>query len=384
MKKSELRHIIRKIIQEQVSTGTEVYSPEGCEKIDLYNYIMTSGNYPTYDGTTGSYPNFTNDQVVLYWCGRCSAAQNPENGSWSFVSQVQPPQDEPNCKCCPQFENIDWPGEPDTDIRFRDPNKDVGPPKPPRPDFPFKDPDKFTDDLPKPPRPDFPFKDPDKDVPFEPPIPSRPERPITPITLGDDGDEDDIINSGAWYCAGDYDPTLNEVDPSASSTDCAYIANYDNPQQLTSYNTLEQCIAASSCTGPINTDDDSGEPCWEDANGECVDCDNLFDAIEGYVGGPWGYGIDGGWGNDASDDGTWCTFCEKIFYHEDYGIGSDDPELGNLNDPAVFNSTAGQGIGWDGSTMAYCTCCPFMNEWLNPLEESVKARLQKLANIQKK
>ena len=90
MKKSKLRHIIRQIIQEQLSKGTEVYSPEGCEKFDLYGYIMNSGNYPTY-GDSVTYQNMSNDQVVSTWCMRCSDALNA-NGSFSFVSQVyQPP-----------------------------------------------------------------------------------------------------------------------------------------------------------------------------------------------------------------------------------------------------------------------------------------------------
>lgn len=350
MKKSELRHIVRKIIQEQLSTGTEVYSPEGCEKIDLYSYIMDSGNYPTYDGTTGSYPNFTNDQVVLTWCGRCSAAQN-KNGSYSFVMQTQPPQDEPNCKCCPQFENIDWPGEPeepDTDIPFRDPNKDV----------PFEPP--------KPPRPDFPFKDPDKDVPFEPPIPPRPERPITPITLGDDGgdsdDGKDIFSFGAFYCAGDYDPTLNEIDPSATSDDCVFIANYDNPQQLQPYDTLEQCIAASSCTGPTSTDDGGYE--WTNLQDEPIDCSEMENVMTGYY-------------------NTESMFCYKCF--QDVMIQSEDGSYYSASWEQLYNQ-------YNNTNLAYCTCCDGWGpqggigtgNFGQPLEESVKTRLQKLANIQKK
>tara|TARA_Y100001972_G_C7635841_1_gene319217 strand:+ start:96 stop:1307 length:1212 start_codon:yes stop_codon:yes gene_type:complete len=401
MKKSQLRKLIKEIIREQLSTGTEIYSTEGCEKVNLYNYIMTSGNYPTYDGTTGSYPNFTNDQVVLFWCGRCQAAQN-ENGSYSFVMQVQPPQDEPNCKCCPQFENIDWPGEPeepDTDIPFRDPNKDVPfkPPKPPRPDFPFKDPDKFIDDQPEPPRPDFPFKDPLKfmDDQPEPPIPPRPERPITPITLGDDSDDFDFdinMNYGAWYCAGD---ALLEVDPSVTSTDCAYIANYDNPNNITGYPNLQSCIAASTCTGPAIDEVDDDQFTWTNEEGEvisctsdegsntvndefCNECVDAFDAAENII----------------------VSFAKTSIQFDGFGVGSFEgepiPSLPSWTWQGIynlFNGTNQSGI----YNSAYCTCC---DNWQAAvvdligdiqadildsisLEESVKARLQKLAGIRK-
>ena len=238
MKKSELKHIIRQIIQEQKSKGTEVYSPEGCEKFDLYGYIMNSGNYPTY-GDSVTYQNMSNDQLISIWCGRCSDTLNT-NGSYSFVSQVyQPPRDEPNCKCCPQFEDLDWPGEPeepDTDKPFKD--KDVRPPKPPRP-----------------PLTDKPFKD--KDV-----------RPSSPPEL-------DISTGtiGRWYCTGDIGDYLLEIDPNVGSTDCVYIADYDNPYNIIGYSTLDSCIASSACTGPTpgeDTDIDDFE--WFGPDGEDIEC----------------------------------------------------------------------------------------------------------------
>ena len=359
MKKSQLRHIIRQIIQEQKSKSTEVYSPEGCEKFDLYGYIMNSGNYPTYNSIT--YQNMSNDQVVSVWCGRCQDALNA-NGSFSFVSQIyQPPRDEPNCKCCPQYQNIDWPGEPD-----------------PRPDLPFKDPNRDVDVNVRPPKP---------------PKPPRPERPITPITLGDESDDFDInMNYGAWYCAGD---ALLEVDPSVTSTDCAYIANYDNPNNLTGYSSLQSCIAASTCTGPTDEVDDD-QFTWTNEDGEvisctsdegsntvndefCNECVDVFEASENLI----------------------ITFAKGSIQFDGFGVGSFEgepiPSLPSWTWQGVynlFNGTNQSGL----YNSAYCTCC---NNWqeavvdligvinadiLNniSLEESLKTRLQKLANIRKK
>lgn len=365
MKKSQLRHIIRQIIQEQKSKGTEVYSPEGCEKFDLYDYIMNSGNYPTYTQSS-TYQNMSNDQVISAWCGRCQSALNA-NLSYSFVHQVQPPRDEPYCKCCPQFEDLDWPGEPDS-----------------RPDLPFKDPNRDVDVNVRPPKP---------------PKPPRPERPITPITLGDDGDDINInMNYGAWYCAGD---ALLEVDPSVTSTDCAYIANYDNPNNLTGYSNLQSCIAASTCTGPMADEVDDDQFTWTNEDGEVISCTS----DEG--------------SNTVNDE--FCNECVDVFqaseevivYHLGTKFGPAISFDAFGNNPTYEGEPVPSGASWTWQAIydlfngvnqsgidnsAYCTCC---NNWqaaveqligvvnatyLNDisLEESVKTRLQKLANIQKK
>ena len=333
MKKSELRHIIRQIIQEQKSKGTEVYSPEGCEKFDLYGYIMNSGNYPTY-GDSVTYQNMSNDQVVSTWCMRCSDALNA-NGSFSFVSQVyQPPRDEPNCKCCPQYQNIDWPGEPeepDTDIPFRDPNRDVGPPKPPRP-----------------PLTDKPFRDKDIVRPSDPP-----ELDISMDTIG------------RWYCTGDIGDYLLEIDPNVGSTDCVYIADYDNPNNIIGYSTLDSCIASSACTGPTpgeDTDIDDFE--WFGPDGEDIDC---------------------------ADQGSSYSFCQncvtQVYAFQAWIKQQPDWQQSGLIQyhqvHAFFNE----------SELTYCLCCANWQELVElltnqdpstVLEESIKTRLQKLANIQKK
>ena len=330
MKKSELKHIIRQIIQEQKSKGTEVYSPEGCEKFDLYGYIMNSGNYPTY-GDSVTYQNMSNDQLISIWCGRCSDTLNA-NGSYSFVSQVyQPPRDEPNCKCCPQFEDLDWPGEPeepDTDKPFKD--KDVRPPKPPRP-----------------PITDKPFKD--KDV-----------RPSSPPEL-------DISTGtiGRWYCTGDIGDYLLEIDPNVGSTDCVYIADYDNPYNIIGYSTLDSCIASSACTGPTpgeDTDIDDFE--WFGPDGEDIEC---------------------------ADQGSSYSFCQncvtQLYYFQGWIKQQPDWQQSGLIQyhqvHAFFNE----------SELTYCLCCANWQELVElltdqdpstVLEESIKTRLQKLANIQKK
>ena len=310
MKKSELKHIIRQIIQEQKSKGTEVYSPEGCEKFDLYGYIMNSGNYPTY-GDSVTYQNMSNDQLISIWCGRCSDTLNT-NGSYSFVSQVyHPPRDEPNCKCCPQFEDLDWPGEPeepDTDKPFKD--KDVRPSSPP-------------------------------------------ELDISTGTIG------------RWYCTGDIGDYLLEIDPNVGSTDCVYIADYDNPYNIIGYSTLDSCIASSACTGPTpgeDTDIDDFE--WFGPDGEDIEC---------------------------ADQGSSYSFCQncvtQLYYFQGWIKQQPDWQQSGLIQyhqvHAFFNE----------SELTYCLCCANWQELVElltdqdpstVLEESIKTRLQKLANIQKK
>ena len=338
MKKSELRKIINKLIQEQFGDfPPDPLGTSDCEGLNLVSYIVSN-----YDGYYINNPNTLND-----WCGRCNAADKVHGFYWhASTGEI-----ETHCRCCPQFLETDY---------------------------------GFTTDPYKPPndRPDVSFVKPDgPDVSWIEDDP-RGERPDTPIGLGGDDDDSYYSSDSAWYCpAGGQIVPITEKDPAPEEGDCVYtqidwiISNgYD-----VFWDSAEECMSNSVCSGPT-TSFGWFDYEWNDGTGDVLNCNNLTSSD-----GPTVNYMDGMYDTESS----FCLKCQIDAYNFLNPLDTQQDPAGEPFDPVQVSMDEMFNV-FNGSWLAWCHCCdewPFMqiegDDSYQPMEESIKIRLQELANIRK-